>query len=229
MRPTVVLLDAGNTIIEIEYDKVADLFAECGAEVAADDVRDHLIRLRPALNDFVAGEGPGTENSDTLSYMLGLLCDGLGVSDFMVRLRLGRALAAVMTSLWRAPVEDCAETLGRLREAGYRLGIVSNSDGALERSFEEIGLSRYFETIVDSGAVGVEKPDPEIFRIALRRLGVPPEEALYVGDLPAVDVVGAQAAGIAPVLIDPAELFPDVGVPRITAFLELPALLATFG
>ena len=56
---------------------------------------------------------------------------------------------------------------------------------------------------MDSHIEGVEKPDPQIFRIALERMGVAPERALYVGDIRSVDEVGARAAGLHFVLIDP--------------------------
>ena len=55
--------------------------------------------------------------------------------------------------------------------------------------------------MLDSALVGVEKPDPAIFRAALDALGVAPAEALYVGDLYEVDVVGARAAGMPAALL----------------------------
>jgi putative hydrolase of the HAD superfamily len=62
--------------------------------------------------------------------------------------------------------------------------------------------------VIDSSLVGVEKPDPAIFLAALDSLGVGPEEALYVGDLYEVDVVGARAAGIEAVLLTPSSSGP---------------------
>jgi len=57
--------------------------------------------------------------------------------------------------------------------------------------------------VIDSAVVGVEKPDPRIFRLALAQAGVPPSAAVYVGDLYSVDVVGARRAGLDAVLLDP--------------------------
>jgi putative hydrolase of the HAD superfamily len=62
---------------------------------------------------------------------------------------------------------------------------------------------------VDSGAVGIEKPDPRIFAMALALADVAPDEALYVGDLYPVDVVGARRAGLEPVLLDPLGRYGD--------------------
>jgi HAD superfamily hydrolase (TIGR01509 family) len=103
--------------------------------------------------------------------------------------------------LWCSVRERTHESLRRLRAAGLRLGIVSNSDGRVEEALDASGLRDYFDVVIDSSLVGVEKPDPAIFRAALDALGIGPEEALYVGDLYEVDVVGARAAGIEAVLL----------------------------
>jgi HAD superfamily hydrolase (TIGR01509 family) len=103
--------------------------------------------------------------------------------------------------LWCSVKERTRESLLRLRKAGLRLGVVSNSDGRAEQALEEAGLRDCFDVVIDSGLVGIEKPDPRIFQTALEALGVAPEEALYVGDLYEVDVVGARGAGMDAVLL----------------------------
>jgi putative hydrolase of the HAD superfamily len=106
--------------------------------------------------------------------------------------------------LWCSVHDRTHQALSRLQAAGLRLGIVSNSDGRVEEALSAAGLRDLFDVVIDSRLVGVEKPDPAIFRAALDALGVGPEEALYVGDLYEVDVVGARAAGIEAVLLTPA-------------------------
>ena len=108
--------------------------------------------------------------------------------------------------LWCRTRPGTAESLDRLRGAGLRLAVVSNSDGRVEEALVAAGIRERFDVVLDSALVGVEKPDPAIFRAALAALGVAPGEALYVGDLYDVDVLGARAAGIEAVL-----LVPDVG------------------
>lgn len=105
--------------------------------------------------------------------------------------------------LWSHVEEDTAAVLDALLEAGYRLAVVSNADGRVERLLEDVGVRDRFEFVLDSHVVGVEKPDPRIFLQACERLGVEPERCLYVGDLYPVDVVGARAAGLRAVLLDP--------------------------
>jgi putative hydrolase of the HAD superfamily len=105
--------------------------------------------------------------------------------------------------LWCRLAPGTPEALDRLRGAGLRLGVVSNSDGRVDEALVAAGLRHRFDVVLDSALVGVEKPDPAIFRAALDALGVAPAEALYVGDLYDVDVVGARRAGMEAVLLQP--------------------------
>lgn len=91
---------------------------------------------------------------------------------------------------------DVPEALAALEAGGVRLGVVSNWDHRLPGVLEELGLAGFFDAIVYSSAVGVEKPDGRIFAEALSRLGVPAEAALHVGDSRLEDVEGAEAVGM---------------------------------
>jgi putative hydrolase of the HAD superfamily len=93
-------------------------------------------------------------------------------------------------------------TLERLASAGMRLGVVSNWDSGLPRLLERLGLARWFETLAVSALAGVEKPDPALFERALADLGADPGRTVHVGDVPELDVAGARAAGIHPILLD---------------------------
>jgi putative hydrolase of the HAD superfamily len=225
MTPTVVLFDAGNTLVHLDFPALQAIFAEAGARRTADQIRDAAELTRAELNRFLAAREGSTESRDTRGYLLRLVYDRLEVPEDDRRTRITAALARSLSGLWRVPDPDAVPTLTALRAGGRRLGVVSNSDGTIAAGLERVGLAGFFETVVDSGAEGVEKPDPAIFRIALRRMGAAPEEAVYVGDIPAVDLAGARAAGITPVLIDPRDLFPGESAPRIRSLSELPGVL----
>ena len=97
---------------------------------------------------------------------------------------------------------DVRETLGRLQnDLGLSLAVVSNWDDRLGRLLTHLDLIGYFDAVVFSAAIGVEKPDPRIFRYALELLDVAPEEALHVGDDQRQDVEGALAAGMHALLL----------------------------
>jgi len=127
--------------------------------------------------------------------------------------------------LWTSPIDGAPETVSQLKRQGLTLGVVSNAEGRVARDLDAAGYEGLFGAVVDSHVVGVEKPDPEIFRIAMARLGAAPETTIHVGDVPAVDVEGARAAGVVPVLLDRHDLYPDADVRRIRSIRELPRLL----
>jgi putative hydrolase of the HAD superfamily len=92
--------------------------------------------------------------------------------------------------------DDVPAALEALRRRGLRLAVISNWDERLPRLLRNLALASSFDTIVTSHAAGVEKPRPEIFRLALERLAVEPQDALHVGDSAREDVEGALAAGM---------------------------------
>ncbi len=97
---------------------------------------------------------------------------------------------------------EAAGVCRQLRSAGLKLGVVSNGSTNTGDLLSQSGLLSFFDVVVASQEVGVQKPDPRIFAVALERLGVLPREALFVGDLYDVDILGALAAGLSAVLID---------------------------
>jgi putative hydrolase of the HAD superfamily len=80
--------------------------------------------------------------------------------------------------------------------------------------------------VIDSHVVGVEKPDPAIFGFALRAMDLDPARCLYLGDSIRIDVAGARAAGLTPVLVTPDPTARAGDFPRIRAVAELLQLLA---
>ena len=101
---------------------------------------------------------------------------------------------------WRL-YPDVEETLKGLRARGLKLGIISNWSTRLRPIARDTGLEGLVDFIVVSSEVGMRKPDPRIFNLALERAAVRPHEAMHVGDLVEDDFRGAERAGIAPALI----------------------------
>jgi putative hydrolase of the HAD superfamily len=187
-----VLFDAGNTLLFLDYARIAQGVTEAlGLPLTADG----LARHGPAAAQTMEQVG-GTDRDRATAYLDALFrLSGVPVA------RLGEVrdcLAGLHRAkhLWCSVQERSREALDRLRSAGYRLGVVSNSDGKVAQALEAAGLRECFDVIIDSTLIGVEKPDPRIFQAALEALEVKPEETLYVGDLYEVDIVGARSAGL---------------------------------
>ena len=124
------------------------------------------------------------------------------------------------------PFNDVVPALEQLREAGYKVGVITNLRRDLGELCRQVGLSPYLDFMVSSEEVGMEKPHPPIFMAALKRVGAKPEEVVHVGDQLRSDVLGAQGVGMRAVLIDRSGYGPDaVDCPKIAGLSELSQIL----
>jgi putative hydrolase of the HAD superfamily len=193
------LFDAGNTLLFLDYARIASgVSQKLGAPLTAESL---AAGAQVAARAMEGGGGSDRERADR--YLEAMFRTAGVPSERMDEVRQCLTAMHSEKNLWCSTADDARDALERLRGAGLRLGVISNSDGRVEAALRAAGLRDYFEVVLDSALVGTEKPDPAIFRAALAALNVAPEEALYVGDLYEVDVVGARAAGIEAVLFAP--------------------------
>jgi putative hydrolase of the HAD superfamily len=125
---------------------------------------------------------------------------------------------------WKA-YDDVLPTLDMLANRGYRMGLISNWDSSLSSVIEGLNMAHYFEIIISSAEVSLHKPMPEIFELALERLGVGAHEALHVGDHVYADAKGAANVGITPILLDRKNRHAHFEGHRVASLLEIPSLL----
>lgn len=223
-----VLLDAGNTLVFVDRRRVLEIFRRTGIESNEERFVAAEFAARRQLSRRVEEGGSGTERHVWREYFLtlfrlaGVPDDALEVVGERIREEHARH------HLWTHVEPGTREALERLLERGHRLGVISNADGRVEALLRDVGLRDLFEFVIDSHVVGVEKPDPRIFREGTTRLGLDPGECLYVGDLYPVDVVGARGAGLEAVLVDP-EGTSDRPVATVPSVGALPALLGSHG
>ena len=95
---------------------------------------------------------------------------------------------------WFKVYSDAVSTLQTLSEV-CKLGIISNAWPYLESLLHMLGLWPYFESVIISAQVGLSKPNPAIFELALRTLGIPAEKAIFVDDIPQ-NVMAAERVGL---------------------------------
>jgi HAD superfamily hydrolase (TIGR01509 family) len=166
--------------------------------------------------------GPG----DIRRYFGGILA-AAAVPAARIEATLERFIARERgAGLWTRPMEGAREAIDAVGAMGLKRAVVSNSDGRAEWHLEHSQVRDGIEFVVDSQRVGVEKPDPGIFRLALERLGIPAARSLYVGDIRSVDEAGAAAAGMHFVLIDPSGSYGPEGGPAVRGIEDLPGWIA---
>jgi HAD superfamily hydrolase (TIGR01662 family) len=118
--------------------------------------------------------------------------------------------------------DDVLPALDGLKQRGLKLGLISNIERDMSGALDELGLSAKLDVVVTSQDAGANKPQPEIFRYALSRAGVPPAEAIFIGDQYRVDVVGARGAGMKAILLDRVGLHEDItDCPRVRSLREV--------
>ena len=223
--PRTVFLDAGGVLVWPNWARVASTLRAHGVEVEAQQLADADALARFALDEArVIG---GSSDQRRLVSFFDLVLTQAGVEPTA---QTAAALAEIQEyhrvhNVWETVPDFVVPALQQLHATGHKLVVVSNANATLDRLFPRLGLDQYFDVILDSGVEGYEKPDRRIFEIALERSQSSPQTTVHVGDFYNIDVTGARAAGIAPILVDERDLYPDADCPRIRSIAELPAML----
>jgi HAD superfamily hydrolase (TIGR01549 family) len=221
-----VCLDAGGTLVWPNWERVRDVLAVEGIAVDPASLAAADPRVRRSLDEpqLIAAS---TDRNRAWSFF----DDVLTMAGVELTPRTRHALSTLeeyqrTMNLWERVPEFVAPALVELRRHGYKLVVVSNANGTVRQAFRRVGLFDLVDLIVDSAEVGFEKPDRRLFDEALRLAGAEPSRALHVGDIYHVDVAGARAAGLTPVLVDEANLYANADCQRIRSIAELPELLS---
>lgn len=130
--------------------------------------------------------------------------------------------------------DDVLPVMEHIRSLGLRTGVVIN--GASDSQREKLRATEalhWLDAVVTSAEVGIAKPDPRIFRIALQQLGASPQNTLHIGDTPATDVAGAQATGLKAVWVNRKKRQLETTAPppdyEVSSFSDLVPLLSSRG
>ncbi|MDB4946442.1 MAG: 2-haloalkanoic acid dehalogenase [Labilithrix sp.] len=226
-------LDAGNVVIFLDHARLATLVGEVGHAVSA----EVLVRTEGQAKALAETGGlvdvpwSARQRPGAVSWgrMVGTIASLAGLDVARVPALLDLAWTSHLArNLWCKVPAGMGPALDAIRARGVRVSIMSNSEGMLDQLFADLGVADHFDLVVDSGKVGVEKPDAAIFRIAMAHFGVPEERTLHLGDTYATDIVGAHNAGIRCALIDPFDHYlgrhPDV--PRVPGVVEVAEAIA---
>ena len=224
-----VLIDVGGVLLLPDHDRMAAALDRAGVHADRSRLdRAHYVGVA-ALTEFTEGD---RDIWVAYNRAYARACDTPSdVLDDLVEHLLNEFATG---DVWSRIVHGSVDALRRLGALGMRLAIVSNADGNAEQRLRDDAICQVgpgrgasVEAIFDSAVVGVAKPDPRIFELALEALAVPAAGAIHVGDTPGADVEGARAAGVHPVLVDPYDFHSDLDVERVTSLLDVVELLRT--
>jgi len=228
-RVRVVFLDALGTLLALEppAPRLVAALAARGVDVGADVAA-------AALGAEIAYYREHHHEARDLATLADLRARCTAVLQEHLPARVPDLHGALMASLRFTPFPEAGAALAALRAAGLTLIVVSNWDVSLHEALASTGLRRQVDGAISSAEAGAAKPDPAIFEraLALAGGGLTAADAVHVGDEP-VDVEGARAAGIRPILVHrgPAALLPpaavaaDPSVPVLSDLTGLPALI----
>jgi HAD superfamily hydrolase (TIGR01662 family) len=227
-RPKAVLLDVGGIFLLPDHDRIIGAFerALCPSAPAPELLDQvHYVAASHLTTDLdVEADWAGCWKGYLERYI-----EACGVPT-MDHEEAHRHLDSEFAdaALWVHIVPGCRDELQALADTGVRLGIVSNADGLIGARLAEMeilqvgpGAGVPVDCIIDSGAVGVMKPDARIFHMALEAMAIEPSEAWYVGDMPAIDVTGARRAGLRPFVMDPLGLHAEADYDSVVSLGEL--------
>jgi putative hydrolase of the HAD superfamily len=201
--PEIISLDALGTLIEV-VDPVGGLvaaLAQRGVTISSEEAAQGLGAEMSYYRSNSAFAGTAEALEQLRDRSTEVLTEALPQSASVI------GFAAMRESLGEAvrfaPFPEVDAVLGALRAAGARLVIVSNWDISLYEVLDQIGLREKVDAVVISAEEGLAKPDPELVRRAVDRVGGGPDSTVWhVGDDPASDLELARAAGVLPVLVD---------------------------
>jgi putative hydrolase of the HAD superfamily len=196
----------------MDYAAIAGELARHDVRVAADAVQRAEWRARVRLDDRVfarTAAAASTESLAAATLYTEYLLEGLGVTDRRTvdQVVAWRRAHNPPVGLWTAHDPQALDALALVRRSGLRAAAISNSNGTVRSMLDAVGVGRHLDFVLDSGEVGVEKPDRRIFELALGRAGVAAAEAAYIGDFYTIDARGAGSAGLRAVLLDPGGLW----------------------
>ncbi len=208
-RPPIraLVFDAGHTLLEMDYARLTAYLVSRGHDLgeAAVTVAERRARIRLDVERAAQATRERTGEGRYVRYLV----DYLGIEDDAERSAIAewRRGFNIPIGLCHQADGEAAKALQRARDAGLIVGVISNSNGSVQRALEEAGLAAHLQFVIDSSVVGIAKPDPRIFDLGVRAAGTTPEQTVYVGDSYFVDVVGARRAGLGAVLFDPGRLW----------------------
>ena len=219
-----VLFDAGGVLVLPDPTVLAPLLVTYGG---ATDLVSHQRAHYAAM---AAKSRQQSDESDWNVYNIAY-AEAIGIASDVVEHAAEVLHHTRSAHLWRWPIPETVAALAALSAAGVPMGVVSNASGQIAEVLHRTAICQEgdgpgvsMRVVIDSHVVGVAKPDPRIFDFALPHFAEFERSRIaYVGDSVVMDVGGATAAGLHPILVDPFNHHEGADFDRIRSVADLVA------
>jgi putative hydrolase of the HAD superfamily len=227
-----VFFDLYFTLVKYEPSQEeieADMLHKFGIDVSAERLRGPLAQANDTIyKELVDRPLSQRSKEDTMALYARFhrnILKGAGLEageNVIMGLLAGQFQAKMKLALF----DDVLPALDDLKKRGLTVGLISNIERSMSGALDELGLSSKLDVIVTSLDAGANKPQPEIFRYAMKKVNVTPAQSIYIGDQYLVDVIGAKSAGMKGILLDRDSRHEEIAdSPRIKSLSEVTAYL----
>jgi putative hydrolase of the HAD superfamily len=219
-----VIFDVGNTLTTPDWERIHTASRKfINTPFDAEDLQKRISEILFKADTDEAFLKNLASKSVRTGWHLLKLYEELGLNQSQIE-DMAAALDTLHLNrhLWTRLNEDAFDVINQLKNRGLRIGVISNSeDGQVENLLKAVKIVPLLDVYLDSYVVGITKPDPKIFQMAVKTLNVAPEEAVYIGDSYTQDIIGARNAGLKAILFDPLNLHLNKDVVKIHSLKEI--------
>ena len=228
MKPyAAMIFDVGGTLLRLNLDALTHAYCAAALPLghALDFARTRQVisALELELPVWQQTRAVSLEQNNGSAFWIDFYSEGfrrLGIGNDVcaaadqIRERFQRAEFEILH-------EDVIPTLAALTARGISLGILSNFSANLENVLRQVKVHHYFRFFIVSAVVGIEKPDPKIFDLAVRAAARERDQIVYIGDSIFHDIQGARNAGVDAILVDRQNRNADYAGARVQDLREL--------
>mgnify|MGYP001573201633 CR=1 FL=1 len=210
-----ILFDFGDTLVYLQPSK-EDVFlkvlSENGIKIDKEEIKKAFLH-----NDYIKQSAITLKNEEgkrnfLINYNKKIL-SSLNINDNLDSLAI-KINNEFKKTHWKL-FSDTIPVLEKLKKMRFRLALLSNWESKLHEVCKKLGIYDYFELVLASTDVGIEKPNREFFEIILSKLDMVSKETIYIGNDYELDVISSRNVGIKPILIDRDNIYEDKDCDRI--------------
>jgi len=195
MKHKGVIFDLGGTLIYNFPVREGIKVLEQVASVFSVSSDDFIKLFYSTYNDGVLGVLKDT------GTIIEYICEKLGIHPVNTQAKLATQILFDYVKRSMIPLPDATEVLSHLKSSGYKIGLITNCTDDVVKVWQNMPFAPLFDITVFSCIVGMKKPDPRIYQIAMEQLRIEPQSCLYIGNGDNQELTGAAQVGMYPVLI----------------------------